>query len=81
MSTIDRRAMVRAILFGGAAAGLALAPGGAQAAMPFDEVVPDGQNDLIEKAKVVIVNPGRRRRRVWRCWWNRGRRICGWRWV
>jgi len=21
------------------------------------------------------------RRRVWRCWWARGRRVCGWRWV
>jgi len=20
------------------------------------------------------------RRRVWRCWWHRGRRVCGWRW-
>jgi hypothetical protein len=19
-------------------------------------------------------------RRVWRCWWHRGRRVCGWRW-
>jgi hypothetical protein len=81
MSTIDRRALVRAILFGGAAASLALAPGIAQAAMPFDEPVPHGQYDLIEKAQVVIVNPRRPRRRVWRCWWNRGRRVCGWRWV
>ncbi len=83
MSTIDRRALVRTILFGGAAAGLALAPGATQAAMPFDELVPCGQNDLIEKAQVVVVNPGwrRPRRRVWRCWWHRGRRVCGWRWV
>jgi hypothetical protein len=21
-----------------------------------------------------------RRHRVWRCWWHRGRRVCGWRW-
>ena len=80
MSTIDRRALVRAILVGGAAAGLALTPGASLAAIPFDELVPCGQNDLIEKAQVVVVNP-RRRRRVWRCWWHRGRRVCGWRWV
>jgi hypothetical protein len=80
MSAIDRRALVRAILFGGAAASLAT-PGGAQAAMSFDEVAPHGQNDLIEKAQVVIVNPRRPRRRVRRCWWSRGRRVCGWRWV
>jgi hypothetical protein len=23
---------------------------------------------------------GRHRGRVWRCWWHRGRRVCGWRW-
>jgi hypothetical protein len=84
MSTIDRRALVRAILIGGGAMGLALTPGASQAAMPFDELVPCGQNDLIERAQVVVVNPGWRRpprRRRWVCWWNRGRRVCGWRWV
>ena len=39
---------------------------------------PSGALDgWVEKAQVVIVNPGPRRRprrRVWRCWWNRGRR-------
>jgi len=24
---------------------------------------------------------GPRRRRRWVCWWHRGRRRCGWRWV
>ncbi len=81
MSTIDRRALVRAILFGAGAAGLALTPGASRAAMPFEELVPCGQNDLIEKAQVVVVNPRRPRRRVWRCRWNRGRQVCGWRWV
>jgi hypothetical protein len=85
MNTIDRRALVRAILFGGAAAAsLALTPGAAQAAMSFDELVAHDQNDLIEKAQVVVVGrPGwrRPRRRVRHCWWNRGRRVCGWRWV
>jgi len=23
----------------------------------------------------------RRRRRRWVCWWHRGRRRCGWRWI
>jgi hypothetical protein len=27
------------------------------------------------------VHPRRRHRgRHWRCWWHRGRRVCGWRW-
>jgi hypothetical protein len=25
--------------------------------------------------------PPVRRRRRWVCWWRRGRRVCGWRWV
>ena len=79
-NTIDRRGLVRAILYGVAAAGLALSPSAIQA-MPFDELVTRGQNDLIEKAQAVVVGPRRRRRRVWRCWWRRGRRVCGWRWV
>jgi hypothetical protein len=80
MKTIDRRALVRAVLFGAAGAGLALTPVAIQA-MPFDELTPHGEDALIEKAQAVVVGPRRRRRRVWRCWWNRGRRVCGWRWV
>ena len=40
-------------------------------------------DDFVEKAQVVVVNPRRRRRRGrrWVCWWHRGRRRCGWRWV
>jgi hypothetical protein len=41
-------------------------------------------DDLVEKAQVVVVHPSRRRgrrRRRWVCWWHRGRRRCGWRWV
>jgi hypothetical protein len=37
-------------------------------------------DDLVVKAQVVVVHPRRRRRR-WVCWWHRGRRRCGWRWV
>jgi hypothetical protein len=80
MKTIDRRRLVRGILLGAAAAGLALAPGAATP-MPLDDRLPGALDDWVEKAQVVVVNPGRRRRRVWRCWWNRGRRVCGWRWV
>ena len=50
MNTIDRRTLVKAILIGGAAAGLAFMPDAAQAAMPFDEHVPRGQSDLIAAA-------------------------------
>jgi hypothetical protein len=37
---------------------------------------------LVEKARVTIhVHPRRhyRHRRHHRCWWHRGRRVCGWR--
>jgi hypothetical protein len=40
-------------------------------------------DNLVEKAQVVVVHPGRRRGRRgrrWVCWWHRGRRHCGWRW-
>jgi hypothetical protein len=41
-------------------------------------VKPEG---LVEKARVTInVHPRHRHRhRHWRCWWHRGRRVCGWR--
>jgi hypothetical protein len=89
MRMIDRRELTRGILFGGAvgAAGLALIPVAA-GAMPLDDRLPGALDDWIDKAQAVVVRqdlPRRRtrrpRRRVWRCWWNRGRRICGWRWV
>jgi hypothetical protein len=81
MKQIDRRALTRALLFGAAAAGLGLAPGAATA-MPLDDRVPRGLDDWVEKAQVVVVGPRRRpRRRVRRCWWRRGRRVCGWVWV
>jgi hypothetical protein len=34
---------------------------------------------LLEEAGVVVLRPRRRRHRRWRCWWHRGRRVCGWR--
>jgi hypothetical protein len=83
MKLIDRRGFARALLFGAAAAGLALSPPAAPA-MPLDDRLPDALDDWVEKTQAVVVRPGLRRRprrQVWRCWWNRGRRVCGWRWV
>jgi hypothetical protein len=85
MRTIDRRSLVRGILFGAAAAGLAISPVAATA-MPLDDRIPDALDTWIAKAQAVVVRPGpgprrRPRRRVHRCWWHRGRRVCGWRWV
>jgi hypothetical protein len=83
MDLIDRRGFARAILFGTAvvAAGLAVSPG-TVSAMPLDDRVPVALDDWIEKAQAVVVTSGsrrRHRRRVRRCWWSRGGRVCGWR--
>jgi hypothetical protein len=80
MKTIDRRGFARAILIGAAAAGLGLAPA---TAMPLDDRVPGALDNSIERTQWWGAPPRRRppRRRVWRCWWHRGRRVCGWRWV
>src|SRR3984957_11001857 len=84
MELIDRRGFARGILFGAAAAGLALSPTAATA-MTLDARAPSVLDDWIMKAEAVVVRPGlsrrRPRRRIRRCWWNRGRRVCGWRWV
>jgi hypothetical protein len=85
MDLIDRRRFARAILFGTAAvaAGLVVSPG-TVSAMQLDARAPSALDDWIMKAQAVVIRalPRRRpRRRVWRCWWNRGRRVCGWRWV
>ena len=85
MQSIDRRALTRGILFGAVVAGAGLAFGpGTISAMPLDARVPGALDGWIEKAQAVVVRPPLRRRprrQVWRCWWNRGRRVCGWRWV
>ncbi|RBP11995.1 hypothetical protein DFR50_115102 [Roseiarcus fermentans] len=82
MNTMDRRKFLVAALCG-AGAGLALAPLAASA-LPLDAGaagrLAGEMNDDVERAQVVIVN-GRPRRRRWVCWWRRGRRVCGWRWV
>ena len=85
MELIDRRGFLRGFLFGTAvaAAGLAACSETVQA-MPLDDRAPGALDDWIMKAQAVVGRPvprRRPRRRVWRCWWNRGRRVCGWRWV
>ena len=81
MTVIDRRKFVIAALYGAGAA-LALAPGAA-GALPLGagetERLIDRLKDEVKPAQVVVAP--RRRRRRWVCWWHRGRRICGWRWV
>ena len=84
MNEMDRRTVVRGILSGAAvvALGLTVMPKAVEAvplAMNKNALGPPsgGKTDsLIEKAQVVV-----RRRRRWVCWWRRGRRVCGWRWV
>ncbi len=81
MTIIDRRKFVVAALCG-AGVGLALAPDAAGAltlgAGETGRLV-DPLTDEVHRAQVVVVP--RRRRRRWVCWWHRGRRVCGWRWV
>ena len=79
MKTIDRRRLIGAILCG-ASAGLVLAPG-SLAAMPIDAGLAKGLDGYVERAQAVVVRSARPRRRRWVCWWRRGRRVCGWRWV
>jgi hypothetical protein len=85
MELIDRRGFARVILVGAAVAAAGLAAGPVAAiAMPLDDRIPGALDDWIEKAQAVVVTSGPRRRprrRVRRCWWQRGRRVCGWRWV
>jgi hypothetical protein len=85
MKELDRRAILTGMLCGAAVAtiGLAAMPRAAQAmplgALKADSVKPE---NLVEEARVTVhVHPrGRHRGRHWRCWWHRGRRVCGWRW-
>jgi hypothetical protein len=86
MDLIDRRGFARGLLFGAVVAPAGFAVGSETVqAMPLDARVPGALDDWIVKAQAVVVRPGlprrRPRRRVRRCWWSRGRRVCGWRWV
>ena len=83
MKTIDRRALMRKILFGAAIAGLGLTAGPATvSAMPLDDRLPDALPGSIEKAgrgdKAACSSaPSPSLAPVWRCWRDRGRRVCG----
>ena len=88
MDAMSRRAMLMNVLPGAAVAiagvgtiSWAVAPDVANA-MPLAAAkgAHPEVDDLVVKAQVVVVHPRRRRRR-WVCWWHRGRRRCGWRWV
>ncbi len=84
MKQIDRRALTRAVLCGAAVAATGLTAGSAAvSAMPLDDRIPADLDDWIEQTQVWVGPPPRRRtrRRVWRCWWRRGRRVCNWVWV
>jgi len=85
MELMDRRRFLRKVLDGAAVAtvattaGLTLIPNVAKAApLAMDKSLPKIMEDFVEKTQTVVVHRGRRRRR-WRCWWRRGRRVCGWR--
>jgi hypothetical protein len=84
MKEIDRRAVLTGMICGAAVAtvGLAAIPRAAQS-MPLGATKAGAvkPEDLVEEARVTIhVHPRRRHRgRHWRCWWYRGRRVCGWR--
>ncbi len=86
MKELDRREVLTAILGGGAivAVGLTAIPKAARS-LPLGTVKAGvvEPEDLVEEARVTVhVHPRRRHRhrnKRWRCWWHRGRRVCGWR--
>ena len=75
MIAIDRRTMLKNALLGTLVATTGVTAvwdvAGPIEAEAFP-VAPLKKNDLIEEAQ---------RRRRWVCWWQRGGRVCGWRWV
>ncbi len=81
MSMTDRRKILIAALCG---AGATLAVASGAAALPLDAAaerhLANQMKDDVKRAQVVV-RPARPRRRRWVCWWHRGRRVCGWRWV
>jgi hypothetical protein len=82
MKEIDRRSVLTGIICGAAVAtvGLAAMPNAAKSlplgAVKAGAVKPE---DLVEEARVTVHVHPRHRHRHWRCWWHRGRRVCGWR--
>ena len=83
MKEIDRRSVLTGILCGAAVAtvGVAIMPKAAKS-LPLANVKAGDvkPQDLVEEARVTVHVHPRRRHRRWRCWWHRGRRVCGWRW-
>ena len=82
MGPMDRRKFLAEVI-GGAGAGVALTAVAAQA-LPLGagetRRLGDRLTDDVQRAQVRVVH-GRPRHRRWVCWWHRGRRVCGWRWV
>jgi hypothetical protein len=79
---MDRRRFLAAVICG-AGAGVALAPVAAQAlSLAAGETgkLGDRLADDVQRAQVRVVH-GRPRHRRWVCWWHRGHRVCGWRWM
>jgi hypothetical protein len=85
MRTISRRSILVGALVGalGVTVGFALSPDAAQAtSLSLARAGVVKTEPLVQKAVTVTVHTGRRHRhhgRRWRCWWHRGRRVCGWR--
>jgi hypothetical protein len=83
MKAIDRRDVLRGILWAAAATtvGLTIMPKIAEA-LPLSAVKAGAvkPQPLVEDARVTVhVHPRRRHRnRRWRCRWHRGRKVCGW---
>jgi hypothetical protein len=85
MATPSRRAflaLAQKAIIAGAVGGIAVSATKDAEAMPIAPV-PLGHGDSSAPVTQVQWGPGwhRPRRRRWVCWWRRGRRICGWRWV
>jgi hypothetical protein len=82
MPELNRRSLLGAVLGGIAVAGSTnLLVATTTRAAPLPGFAPTPSTTAlgpVEKAQRVVVGPRRRRR--WRCWWRRGRRVCGWRW-
>ena len=84
MKEIDRRSVLTGIICGAviASAGLTVMPKAAKS-LPVGAIKGGALKPqaLVEEARVTVhVHPRRRHHhRRWRCWWHRGRRVCGWR--